>query len=75
MDRKEVDWHDKCRAIIRERCPRCKYGAFKGNGVLCSHIYFPGWLGGYGTETAATCEEFVDSGHISRIVEKVIYDK
>ena len=60
--------------IIRERCPRCEYGAFKRDGIFCSHPYHRGWMGGYGTISFAQCLHFKDRGKIGRIKEVLTFE-
>ncbi len=57
----------KAVAVIRERCPRCVYGAWDNYGIVCSYLAHKGYKGGYGSEWAARCEDFKDSGGVGRI--------
>lgn len=61
-------------AIIRSRCPRCQYGCFHYNDVRCSHPHHPGYVGGCGTEWAARCDKFVDTGRVGRLKEVIVRD-
>ena len=65
------EWHVAQMKIIKERCPRCAYGAWKGNAVKCSFWTHPGWISGCGSETFAQCADFSDTGKVGRIVEHV----
>lgn len=58
----------KERSIIEERCSTCKYGTWHYNTVQCYHPHHPGEMGGYGTEWAEKCSDYVDTGCINRIV-------
>lgn len=64
---------EEANKIIKERCPRCKYGALKGNEVRCWHPYHPGWIGGYGCEGFAQCMDFEDRGKIGEIKEILVF--
>jgi len=64
-------FHEKAIRAIQERCPRCEYGFFEGRFIRCTYWAHPGYVGGYGTEWAATCDSFVDSGKIGRLKSTV----
>ena len=60
------------KAIIYDRCPKCEHGAFYKNHPMCNHPYHPGWMGVTGTEWAATCGRFKNTGKVGYIEEKLI---
>jgi hypothetical protein len=61
--------------IIVERCGRCEHGGLESRyarGVLkdlptCFHPYHVGEMGGWGSEWAAHCDHFKDTGKVGRI--------
>jgi len=53
--------------IITKRCPRCSHGYKDGIDVVCSYWQHPGVVGGNGTEWAATCTNFNDTGKVGRM--------
>jgi len=63
------------REKIKNKCPKCAYGAFDGaisdEYILCSHWSIVINVGKNGAEWAATCTHFEDTGKIGRWVKRL----
>lgn len=58
--------------VIKERCPRCATGYRDGSDIFCTHWKHPMVVGGCGTEWAATCNEFKDTGKVGVLKRTVV---
>jgi hypothetical protein len=61
--------------IIEERCPRCSHGYKDGDEAFCNYWMHPGFVGGNGTEWAATCSAFNDTGKVAVMKRTIVREK
>lgn len=64
--------NDKTYKLIVKKCGTCEAGGLEFGNPECFHPYHRGRMGGWGTEWAAYCPDFKDTGKIGTIERKCV---